>query len=105
MKVEQPKRTRAADGTVAISVKITEGPVFRIGKLSVRGVEPPMQKEILTGLKVKSGEVFNRSKLKADLVDLENRSREKGRPLSVEPETKLDPKAGIVDVVLAMKER
>lgn len=105
VKVEQPKKNRAADGTTAISVKITEGPVFRIGKVSVRGVEPPAQKEILAGLKVKSGEIFNRSKLKGDLVDLESRSRAKGRPMSAEPETKLDAKTGVVDITLAVKER
>lgn len=105
VKVEEPKRTRAADGTTTIALKITEGPVFRIGKLSVSKVDAATQKEVLAGLKVKSGEVFNRSKLKADLEDLESRSRQKGKPLSAEPETKIDPKAGLIDITLAVKER
>lgn len=105
VKVEQPKRNRAPDGTTAISVKITEGPVFRIGKLNAKGVDAATEKEVLAGLKVKSGEVFSRRKLMADLVDLESRSRAKGKPLSAEPETKLDAKTGIVDITLAVKER
>jgi outer membrane protein insertion porin family len=105
VKVEEPKRTKAPDGSTTLAFKISEGPVFRIGKLSVSKVDAALQKEVLAGLKVKSGEIFNRSKLKADLEDLESRSRKNGRPLSAEPETKLDAKAGIVDITLAVKER
>lgn len=105
VKVEEPKRTRGADGNTALAIKITEGNVFRIGKLSVSKVDAATEKEILGGLKVKSGEVFNRSKLKADLEDLETRSRQKGKPLSAEPETKVDAKAGVIDITLAVKER
>lgn len=102
--VQEPKRTRAADGTTAVSFVIAEGPVFKIGKLSVSKADPATEKEILAGLKVKSGEVFNRSKLKADLEAIATRTREKGKPLSAEPETKLDPKAGLIDINLAMHE-
>jgi outer membrane protein insertion porin family len=105
VKVEEPKRTKAADGTTTLAFKISEGPMFRVGKLSVSKVDAAMQKEILANLKVKSGEVFNRSKLKADLADLEARSSARGKPLTAEPETKVDPKAATIDITLAVKER
>lgn len=105
VKVEEPKRTRAADGSTALAFKITEGPMFRVGKLSVSKVDAATQKEILANFKVKSGEVFHRSKLKADLADFESRSRDRGKPLSAEPTTKVDAKAGIIDITLELKER
>jgi outer membrane protein insertion porin family len=105
VKVEEPKRTKAADGTTAIAFRITEGPVFRVGKLSVSRVDPATQKDILANLKVKRGEIFNRSKLKADLADIESRTQKSGKPLSAEPETKVDAKAGLIDITLAVKER
>lgn len=104
VKIEEPKRTRAADGTTALAFAVTEGPVFRVGKLSVSKVDGTTEKEILSNLSVKSGEIFNRSKLKADLEALEARSRQSGRPLSAEPTTKVDAKARLIDVDLAIRE-
>lgn len=104
VKVEEPKRTRAADGTTALSFAVTEGAMFRVGKLSVSKVDAATEKEILAALKVKSGEVFNRSKLKADLEALEARTRQKGKPLSAEPVTKVDAKAAVIDIDLAVRE-
>jgi outer membrane protein insertion porin family len=104
VRVEEPKRVRASDGTTSLSFAIVEGPLFRVGKLSVSKVDDATQKEILSALKVKSGEIFNRSKLKADLEALATRTRQKGKPLSADPETKVDPKAAVVDINLAIRE-
>lgn len=98
VKVAPPKRTRAADGTTAITFPITEGPVFKIGAVRVSKADPQTEKDFLANLKFKSGEVFSRAKVVADLEAFRARSRQRGKPLDVEPQTELDPKKGIVDL-------
>lgn len=98
VKVATPKRTRAADGTTAITFPITEGPIFKIGSVRVSKADPQMEKDFLTHLKFKSGEVFSRAKVVADLEAFRARSRQSGKPVEIEPRTDLDPKKGIVDL-------
>ena len=98
VKVAAPKRTRAADGTTAITFPITEGAVFKIGSVRVSKADPQTEKDFLTHLRFKSGEIFSRAKVVADLEAFRARSRQRGKPLDVEPQTELDPKKGIVDL-------
>lgn len=101
VKVEEPKRTRGADGTTAIAWKVVEGPVYRIGKVAVSGLSGDAQTAALAKLTVKSGEVFNRTKVKADVDALDRRLA----PSSAEPETKIDRKTRTVDLTFAVKIR
>jgi len=104
VRIDTPKRERAADGTVALTYPITEGPIFRIGKIKVTKVDTATEKQILADLTIKSGEIFRRSELIADLHALTEKSRNNGRKLTAEPETELDAKRGVVDLTLAMRE-
>jgi outer membrane protein insertion porin family len=105
VKIDTPKRTRAADGTTAIAFTITEGPIFKIGKISFAKVDAATEKDLLANMKTKPGEVFNRAKLKADLEAIETRARQRGKTVNVEPRTNIDAKKGIVDLVLDVSER
>lgn len=98
VKVEAPKRTRAADGTTTITFTITEGMAFKIGSIRVSKADPQTEKDFLGRLKFKSGEVFSRAKVVADLEAFRARTRQSGKPLDIEPQTELDPKKGTVDL-------
>lgn len=98
VKVDTPKRARAADGTTAITFAVTEGPVFKIGSIKMSKADPQTEKEFLAAITFKSGQVFSRSKVVADLEAFRARTRQRGKPLDLEPQTELDPKRNVVDL-------
>ncbi|MBS2011894.1 MAG: hypothetical protein JST00_03315 [Deltaproteobacteria bacterium] len=103
VRLETPQKVRAADGVAAITFKVEEGPVFRIGTLKVKGVDAATTKEILSRLKVKSGEIFSRKKMVADLEALRAMLEERGKKsATVEPETQADPRKSVLDVVIVI---
>ncbi len=105
VRVAAPVRDRAKDGTVRVSFKITEGPVFKIGKIRATKDGAALEKEILGKVKTKPGEVFRRSKLKADLDAVRDMFQARGEKVEVEPSTQLDPKKGSVDIDLVVTKR
>ncbi len=104
VRVEDPKRTRATDGTTAVTFAITEGPIFKIGSIKVSNVDQATEKDVLASLKVKPGEVFNRQKVMADLASAKAMLGLRGRAVTIEPETELDPKTGTVKITLAVRD-
>lgn len=104
VKIDEPKRTRAADGTTAIKFAITEGPVFKIGTLRIKKVDTTTEKTLLAAMQSKPGDVFNRSKVIADLETIRSRAGKNGNPVTAEPQTELDAKKGIVDIVIVLSD-
>lgn len=101
VKVDTPKKTRAADGATAIAFPIVEGAVFKIGKLVAKGGDAGVEKDVMAKVKTKPGAIFSRSKLVTDLEAIRAMLKERGKPsATVEPETELDPKKGVVDITL-----
>jgi outer membrane protein insertion porin family len=88
--------------SIEIAIEIKEGPVYRIGKLELRGklAGPSARYRELLG--VKSGEVFSRQRFVEGIARIVEQSRGK---LEVEPQTTLHPERGVVDVVLELKRR
>ena len=105
VKVATPARDRAKDGTVRVSFKITEGPVFKIGKIRASKVGGDLEKEILAKVTTKPGEVFRRSKLKSDLDAVRAMFQARGEKVDVDPSTELDPKRAVVDIDLVVTKR
>lgn len=101
VKVDTPKKTRAADGATAIAFPIVEGSVFKIGKLVAKGGDAGLEKDAMAKVKSKPGEIFSRSKIVTDLEAIRALLKERGKAsATVEPETDLDPKKSVVDITL-----
>jgi len=105
VKVDTPKKTRAADGTTAVAFPIVEGQVFKIGKLVAKGGgDAQLEKDVLAKLKTKPGEIFSRSKIVTDIEAVRALLKERGKAsATVEPETDLDPKKAVVDITLRIR--
>lgn len=103
VRIDTPKKVRGADGVTAITFKIVEGPIFRIGTVKAKGVDAATEKDVLSKFTSKPGEVFSREKVVRDLGAIRKLLEERGKPnATCDPETALDPKKGTVDLVLAI---
>ncbi|MDB4992642.1 MAG: outer membrane protein assembly factor YaeT precursor [Myxococcaceae bacterium] len=88
------------DATLKIEVPITEGPIFRWGKITFAGplLGPASRYEAALG--IKPGEVFKRSKLKAGIERIRAMHHAAGQTgVDAEPETTVD----VVKTTVAMK--
>ena len=99
-----PPEVSVVDDALVVRISITEGQVFKIGSIQVRGDLATTKRAYLRRLSVKTGDVFNRSELQADLARLVALHKEQNAPeVNITPETKLDPAKGRVDVVLVVR--
>ena len=81
--------------------EVTEGPIYRIGKLEVAGqlvtTRAAYQKQFLS----KSGEIFSRRKMQGDIQRIrELHKKHRASDLEPVPETKLHDKRRLVDITL-----
>ena len=97
---------------IDITIPITEGPRFRIGKLQISEVDgrgrdvPPLtgRKNLMGKVKSKSGEWFSRSKIGESIQDISRVYKDKGYAhVEVNPQTNLQAKTRIVDVNLVIR--
>ncbi len=94
--VAEPRVEVSDDGReVRVSLAVTEGPQFRVGKVDVEG--PPSSHP---ALQTQPGAVFSRKRLVEDVEMLERALRE---PREVIPETRVDEGAQRVDIVLRVR--
>lgn len=92
-------------GKVTLRTRLTEGPQFRVGTVSVRGNEILTEEEIRRLIKLKEGEVFNRSLVRTAVRSIADRYSEIGRARAeVNPETETDPEQRRVNVAFAITE-
>lgn len=92
--IAPPKPTGAASPAVFL---ITEGGQYRIGKLSVTNAAPADATKYLGFIGAKPGEVFNRSKLQAGILKIQEAVK-----AQVEPVTKLDPKKKTIEIEIQL---
>jgi outer membrane protein insertion porin family len=88
-----------------VEITLDEGPQYRVGKFTVSGNKLFPSTQLLTTVKTKTGEVFNKSALKRDIEKIKNDYMQKGYAMiDVNPEIKVDRERLIVDVNLSVTE-
>ncbi|CAN5570878.1 hypothetical protein BH11MYX1_BH11MYX1_33240 [soil metagenome] len=92
--IDPPKPTGAASPAV---FAITEGEQYRLGKLTVTNAAPADVTKYIGFIGVKPGEVFNRSKLQAGILKIQEAAK-----AQVEPVTKLDAKKKTIEIELQL---
>jgi outer membrane protein assembly factor BamA len=98
--VEIERGTRAADGSVPFTIDVTEGPVFKVGKLQLTksDLDAAATQRLLASLHTKSGDVFRRSVLAADIEAVKHSFSDRGRIVDVQPATDVNPTKHTIDI-------
>jgi outer membrane protein insertion porin family len=103
VEVGEPHVEPEKDGLV-VTVPIKEGDQFRVGTLDVSGDSTVDIDKVRSSLKLKSGDVFNRSYLTKDVESLTHEYTDRGYYFAnVNPETKLDSDTKVVDVTFQVE--
>jgi len=102
--ISEEQVSYSEDGRFAdITIEITEGPIYKVGKLRCVGDLASTEKRCLELLGVKSGEIFNRTRVSEGLERIRSFQASSQKGTSVEPETTLDPKKQTLDLAIAVK--
>jgi outer membrane protein insertion porin family len=92
-------------GKVTLRTRVVEGPQFRTGPVTFKGNEILSNEDVQRLIRLKEGDVFNRSLLRASVRSITDRYSEIGRARAeVTPATDVDPDALRVTVSLNIKE-
>jgi outer membrane protein insertion porin family len=90
---------------VTITIRLMEGPQYRIGKVEITGVTLVPQEEIRRQIKFKSGDVFSRSKVREALRGIGDLYSTIGRASAeVTPRTEQTPSPPRMDVIFEIVE-
>ena len=105
VKVGEPKVELSPDkSALKVSISITEGEQFRLGKLSFKGDLLESSDELMKKLTEKSGELFSRSALRNDINALTDLYADKGFAFAnATPQTRVNPDTHTVDIVFEME--
>ena len=88
-----------------ISIPVEEGEIYKLGKLDFQGELLVPKEDMLAGLKVKSGDQFNRSKLGQDIQNINNFYKNRGYAnVNVTPLTQIDADKRIVDLTFDLQQ-
>ncbi len=105
VKIGEPKVELTPDRkALTVTVGITEGEQYRIGKLDFKG-DLLEHRDVLFGkLKEKSGDIFSRSNLRADIFTLTDFYADKGYAFAnVAPITNLNREQRIIDIAFDLE--
>lgn len=99
VRVDEPQVERQEDGLV-VTVKIEEGPQFRVKTVDLSGENLPADpRPLLAGLDTKAGEVFSAGGVRDDVQQLVTRLSDDGYAFAkVEPATEVDVDDKTVDI-------
>lgn len=87
-----------------ITIALTEGEQFSVGKLDVKGEILTSKEELLKKLDMESGEVFNRSKLSKGIDAITEVYGDKGYAYAdIKPLTNIDPVEKTVDLTIDIR--
>jgi len=101
--ISPPKVTVEPDG-ISVTVDIEEGPQFRCGDIDVTGDSTVDVDALRDMIKLKQGEIFNRSFLTEDVTELTSFYQDRGFfYASVEPLSRLEEKEHVVDLVFQVR--
>lgn len=90
-------------GPTDIVFTIVEGPVFRVGVVSMKGVS--LGAKALAGLETKKGAVFSRAVIQRDLQKLHELGEKQGKDLEVLPMTEFDQTKHTVALTFELTEK
>ena len=105
VKVGEPKVELLPDNSgLKVTIGITEGEQFRIGTLGFKGELLESSDLLMKKLKEKSGELFSRSNLRADIFTLTDIYADQGYAFAnAVPFTKLNPETRTIDITFDME--
>ncbi|WP_437178132.1 outer membrane protein assembly factor BamA [Geomonas oryzisoli] len=105
VKVGEPKVELLPDRTgLKVSIGITEGDQYRIGKLGFKGELLESETVLNEKLKEKSGQLFSRADLRADVFALTDLYADQGYAFAnASPLTKLNPESHTIDITFDME--
>jgi outer membrane protein insertion porin family len=87
-----------------ITINIEEGPQYRLGKVDIKGDLLAPREVFLARVSVRTGEIFNRSKLSEDLQQLTDYYKDRGYAyVNATPSTPVDEKTRTVDVTFEIQ--
>jgi outer membrane protein insertion porin family len=87
-----------------ITIHVEEGPQYRVGKIDVRGdlIEP--KHVYRRAVRLKEGDIFNKSMLGMDLMKIQDSFKEKGHAYAnITPLTAINAQTRIIDVVFEVE--
>lgn len=104
--VRVDRGVRDADGSVPFTFTVTEGPVFRVGKLTLTktGFDAAETRELLTHLKTQNGAIFRRSSVVADIAFLQQAYATRGRKVEVRAKTDIDATKKTINLELEIED-
>jgi outer membrane protein insertion porin family len=105
VKLSKPQVSLSSDKRyMYISIAVTEGEQYRLGKLDFRGELLGTREMHFRRLTVKTGEIFNRSKLGQDIVKLTDWYKDQGYAyVDITPLTAIDSEHRIVDLAFEVQ--
>lgn len=104
VKVTSQRRPHGATpGPTDVTFTIVEGPLFRVGVVSLKGGS--LGTKALAGLETKKGAVFSRAVIARDLERLRELGRKQGKDLEVLPLTELDQEKHTIGLTFELTER
>ena len=100
VKVGEPRVELAADRNgLIVTIGITEGDQFRTGSIGFKGDLLESEGELAKKIKLKTGEIFNRSLLRTDVFTLTDVYADKGYAFAnVTPVSKMDNEKKTIDI-------
>ena len=90
-------------GALELTFTIEEGPVYRLGRLSLTGHALQRQPELLKSFESKPKAVFSRAALKRDMERIRAWGEKQGVRLEVTPQTDLNQDKKIVDIAFLLE--
>ena len=105
VKIGEPKVDLLPDKSgLKVTIGITEGEQYRIGKLGVKGELLESADVLMKKLTLKSGELFSRSALRTDVFALTDLYADKGYAFAnATPQTKLNPESHTIDITFDLE--
>lgn len=104
VRIDEPKKDAASDGSVTVTFGITEGEVYKVGNLKLGKLGEKVDKELQAKMKTKPKQVFDRSVLLADVERIKEFFKAKNQKVDVLPRTELDAKTHTVNLTLDVEE-
>ena len=106
VKVEEPEiQVDRKAFRLDITIRVEEGPQFRLGKVEVKGQTIFSSEELLEAMKLPKQKVFSRDVLRKDIVALTEKYSERGYVfVDVVPVTQVKAEEKIVDVTMEITE-